>query len=176
MKRVVLILLAWMIFLVPARCQENEKRIVVDCQTPGTLSTLLTYVQQQNVEELYVSGYINKTDIQFVDQVIGFGNLKVVDLGNATSTDGYMAFNFNRHVLDPETGDFYIGVNPVHRLSMPRSEEFKLAVGNYTVIDTLQINSRKVLEANRWGSYFYPDFKKIVLGEGVEILCNGAFF
>lgn len=176
MKRVVLILLAWMVFLISARGQENDKRIVIDCQTPGTLSTLLTYVQQQNVEELYVSGYINKTDIQFVDQVIGFGNLKVVDLGNATSTDGYMAFNFNRHVLDPETGDFYIGVNPVHRLSMPRSEEFKLAVGNYTVIDTLQINSRKVLEANRWGSYFYPDFKKIVLGEGVEILCNGAFF
>lgn len=177
MKRVILILLAWMIFLVPARGQENDKRIVVDCQTPGTLSSLITYVQQQNVEELYVSGYINKTDIQFVDQIIGFGNLKIVDLGNATSIDGYMSFYFNRHVLDPETGDFYVGVNPVKKLSMPHSEEFELSLGGYTVIDTLQINSRKVLRANNSGGYYvyYPDFQKIVLGEGVETICKGAF-
>lgn len=174
MKRVVLILLAWMIFLVPARCQENEKRIVVDCQTPGTLSTLLTYVQQQNVEELYVSGYINKTDIQFVNRVIEFGNLNVVDFCNAMSTDGYVTFSFSRPTVWNEEKQEYQCTNPVHKISMPKTEEFWLSLGGYA--DTIQINSRMVVKANNvTGGYQVEHLKKIVLGEGVEKICNSAF-
>lgn len=174
MKRVVLILLAWMIFLIPARGQENDKRIVVDCQTPGTLSTLITYVQQQNVEELYVSGYIDKTDIQFVNRVIEFGNLNVVDLGDATSTDSYITFDFRRPSVWDEEKQEDQCTNPVHKISMPKTDEFWLSLGGYAWVDTIQINSSVVVRAN---SIVNGPARalKIVLGEGVEKICNGAF-
>lgn len=173
MKRIALVLLAWMMFLIPARCQETVNRINVDCQTPGTLSSLITYVQQQNVEELYVSGYINKTDIQFVNRVIEFGNLNVVDFGNAMSTDGYVTFSFSRPTVWNEEKQEYQCTNPVHKISMPKTDEFSLSLGGYA--DTIQINSKMVVKANSTGGYQATHLKKIMLGEGVEKICHYAF-
>ncbi len=59
--------------------------LTVDNQTPGWLSSLLTYSQQTTIEELILTGYVNKTDIDFVNGLIKNYNLKVLDLSNVTT-------------------------------------------------------------------------------------------
>ena len=40
--------------------------LVIDCQTPGWLSSKINYGDQQTVKNLKVTGYINKTDLNFI--------------------------------------------------------------------------------------------------------------
>ncbi|GEM_PF-924904 len=71
--------------------------LTIDCQTPGWLSSLLTYSQQKTVEELTLTGYVNKTDVDFVNDLIKNYNLKVLDLSNVTTiSDGKEHYLWNK--------------------------------------------------------------------------------
>lgn len=63
----------------------QEKRIVIDNQTPGSLSDRLTYPQQRTVEDMTIKGYINKKDMDFINSLIKDYNLKILDLSNVTT-------------------------------------------------------------------------------------------
>ena len=43
----------------------QDKVMTVDNQTPGWLSSKMTYAQRVAVEDLTVTGYINPTDMEF---------------------------------------------------------------------------------------------------------------
>ena len=71
--------------------------LTVDNQTPGWLSSLLTYSQQTTIEELILTGYVNKTDMDFVNSLIKYYNLKVLDLSNVTTiSDGKEHYLWNK--------------------------------------------------------------------------------
>lgn len=44
--------------------------LVIDCQTPGWLSSMINYGDQQTVRNLKVTGYINDTDMTFIGTLI----------------------------------------------------------------------------------------------------------
>lgn len=49
--------------------------LVVDCQTPGWLSSKIDFGNQQTVRNLKVTGYINATDLKFIGTLIQSRNL-----------------------------------------------------------------------------------------------------
>lgn len=63
----------------------QDKVMTVDNQTPGWLSSKMTYAQQVAVEDLTVIGYINPTDMEFINGLIGKRNLKVLNLYNVVT-------------------------------------------------------------------------------------------
>ena len=64
--------------------------LTVDCQTPGWLSSMIDYADQQTLENIKVTGYINGTDIIFIlTDSIPFAKMNLLQ-------------NKNRIVLNPE--------------------------------------------------------------------------
>lgn len=63
----------------------QDKVMTIDNQTPGWLSSKMTYAQQVAVEDLTVTGYINPTDMEFINGLIGKRNLKVLNLYNVVT-------------------------------------------------------------------------------------------
>ena len=49
--------------------------LVVDCQTPGWLSSKINYGDQQTVKNLKVTGYINNADLKFIGSLISSRSL-----------------------------------------------------------------------------------------------------
>ena len=70
------------------------KSRTIDNQTPGRLSSQFTQTERNEVEELSITGYINITDMSFVNSLIKIYNLKVLDLSNVTTIT-----NGNEHYL-----------------------------------------------------------------------------
>ena len=57
--------------------------LVIDCQTPGWLSSKINYGDQQTVKNLKVTGYVNATDLRFVGTLISNQQLDgKLDLSN----------------------------------------------------------------------------------------------
>jgi uncharacterized protein YjdB len=49
--------------------------LIVDCQTPGWLSSKINYGDQQTVKNLKVTGYINNADLKFIGSLISSRSL-----------------------------------------------------------------------------------------------------
>ena len=82
--------------------------LVVDCQTPGWLSSKINYGDQQTVKNLKVTGYINDEDLRFIGRLTQL-NLNVVDLGEANILGNSWcgAFKHNKE-WSRKTGYWYI--------------------------------------------------------------------
>lgn len=70
-------------------CDAQATTLMVDNQTPGWLSSKINYGDQQTVEDLVISGYINGTDIDFLRSLNIDRNLRgCIDLRNVTIVKG----------------------------------------------------------------------------------------
>lgn len=65
--------------------QAQEKVMTIDNQTPGWLSSKMTYDQQVNVEDLTITGYVNKTDMEFINGLANKRKLKKLNLHNVNT-------------------------------------------------------------------------------------------
>lgn len=174
MKQILLFLMLTVMSVVA----HSESVLSVDCQNPGWLSSLITYPQQQEVEDLTVSGYLNKADIQFINTLIENYKLSRVDLGKSVSTDGYVTFNYSVPIRSEDTNTL-LGYKKLSKISMPQCDSFKLSLGRNSLVDTIQINSRNVEKAygltSNYG-WYNSDIKKVILSEGVEVIGKEAFY
>lgn len=66
--------------------QAQEKVMTIDNQTPGWLSSKMTYEQQVNVEDLTITGYVNETDMKFVCGLIENRKLTSLNLYDVNLT------------------------------------------------------------------------------------------
>lgn len=106
----------------------QDKVMTIDNQTPGWLSSKMTYAQQVAVENLTVTGYINPTDMEFINGLIGKRNLKVLNLYNVVTIDK----DNNDYVL---WGNFIKAGKTLQKLILPKV--FKGGVHFNTKIDSL---------------------------------------
>lgn len=106
----------------------QDKVMTVDNQTPGWLSSKMTYAQQVAVEDLTVTRYINPTDMEFINGLIGKRNLKVLNLYNVVTIDK----ENNDYVL---WGNFIKADKTLQKLILPKV--FKGGVHFNTKIDSL---------------------------------------
>ena len=62
----------------------QSSSVVIDNQVPGWLSSKMTYEEQLAVRELKVTGYINKVDVDFINNLINnYGLNQSLDLYDA---------------------------------------------------------------------------------------------
>lgn len=106
----------------------QDKVMTIDNQTPGWLSSKMTYAQQVAVEDLTVTGYINPTDMEFINGLIGKRNLKVLNLYNVVTIDK----DYNDYVL---WANFIKAGKTLQKLILPKV--FKGGVHFNTKIDSL---------------------------------------
>ena len=106
----------------------QDKVMTIDNQTPGWLSSKMTYAQQVAVENLTVTGYINPTDMEFINGLIGKRNLKVLNLYNVVTIDK----DYNDYVL---WRNFIKAGKTLQKLILPKV--FKGGVHFNTKIDSL---------------------------------------
>ena len=69
------LLLAILLMVICHSTYAQQTSLIVDCQTPGWLSSKINYGDQQTVRDLTVTGYINSTDLLFIGQLITENNL-----------------------------------------------------------------------------------------------------
>ena len=61
-----IIVLCLMMFFVSNFVKSQSLSLEIDCQTPGWLSSKIDYLDQLNVQNLKVTGYLNYTDLSFI--------------------------------------------------------------------------------------------------------------
>lgn len=147
----------------------QDKVMTVDNQTPGWLSSKMTYAQQVAVEDLTITGYINPTDMKFINGLIKNRKVKVLDLnqvrlvsdsGDDVLWDNFMNFSGNSKILQKL-------VLPRHLVSWPFGID--LETSN---IDTLIIDSDVLKNETCWGSH--P--KHLILTNNVTRIARSTFY
>ena len=100
--------------------------LTVDCQTPGWLSSLINYGDQQTLENIKVTGYINGTDIQFIYDLNERSLTGVIDLEDVSMVKGGTLYtnSFPRTIeKDNEMPSslFYDQKKPIRKFIYPKT-------------------------------------------------------
>ena len=182
---------------IEAFCQATS--LVIDNQTPGWLSSKINYGDQQTVEELKVTGYLNGTDFNFLVQLQLDYNLRVIDLTDVNIVKGgenvfissYQDDTGNRHVNEAIItennvlpSNLFLPFINTRKISTPKSVT-NLKTGEMLVnADTVIINGQ-FKEATiyvsyypyRWNYYNLPKYsmKSLELSEGLESVTLYAY-
>ena len=145
--------------------------IEVDNQYPGWLSSKIPFKDQESVKNLTVTGYLNGTDIKFIRELLGDGQLTDLDLSDANIVAGGDASCTTR---DNEVPNFEPLSSSVKKgldfLSLPKSIE-KVSGRIYDGFDTLIIGGKfKILEP-----YWVENINCLLLREGIDSLAASSF-
>lgn len=155
----------------------QETSLEVDCQNPGWLSSLINYGNQQTVQNLKVTGYINSTDLTFIGELIRKHNLNgVLDLEDANivgTTD---------NVIDKG----YFSGHLVHLL-LPKSLVSAVHCLDGVYLDSLTVGGEAMPSIN--GEFFYDNImsggdgirfnkriKNLIIREGVIEIQDNCFY
>ena len=162
----------------------QDTKIVIDNQTPGRLSSLLTYSHQAVVEDLTVTGYVNESDMSFVNNLIKNQKLKILDVTNST-------------LISSEKGENYIwsgflnfgDEKTLQKLKMPKTLKgviWNVYGSDYTPIilshvDTLEMGYEDLSIFTKFQEYRdgesiskYPPLHLILLN-GVKVIPDYCF-
>lgn len=125
--------------------------MTVDCQNPGWLSFLINYGDQQTLENIKVTGYINGTDIKFLRELNLNRSLSgVINLEDANIVAGGESYGGSDNYVNVSTTTqdntispyMFAYLNPIRKVILPKS--ITNYEGNYlflnTKVDTLIIN------------------------------------
>ena len=164
--------------------------LTIDCQTPGWLSSMINYGDQQTLENIKVTGYINGTDIKFIRElnlncrlsgIIDLENVKIVSGGESYGTfnTGYIG-SYNPTTADDTITDFMFAyLNYIKKIILPTN--IKSFSGNHqftnTSVDTLIINGN--MEAIGVGGGYgnkYWGINCIFFPEGLNYIDLGFLF
>ena len=161
----------------------QDKVMTIDNQTPGWLSSKMTYAQQVAVEDLTITGYINPTDLEFVNGLIQKRNLKVLNLYDAVT-------------IDEDNNDYYLWTRFVQtqgkilqKLVWPKKVKWQKEI-SVSTIDTLYvvchndtkvsgiINNVVLMEGTDTvpGKGFYVTLNSIKLPNSLRVLAYDAFY
>ena len=165
MKRLFLL---WTMLAISALSFAQATDLVVDCQTPGWLSSKINYGDQQTVRNLKVTGYVNAVDMQFIGTLIQKQKLDgCVDLSNVYVTD--------------ENKDNYFGVNTfamnqndsIKCLILPRVLKGATNCLSRLHVDTLDCNWD--LNYAKIDQFGIGNVDCIILGEKIDSIPANAF-
>ena len=140
--------------------------LVVDCQTPGWLSSKINYGDQQTVKNLKVTGYVNTTDLEFIGSLTQNSLNGVIDLSEVTIIGN--TWNGSFKILSQSWGSDYTYclqklIIPKNLKSYHEPEGETYGVG-ITTIDTLVFNSM----ITRIDHQFYRKINHLLLGENID--------
>ena len=153
--------------------------LTIDCQTPGWLSSMINYGDQQTLENIKVTGYINGTDLSFLGSlntnqllhgVINLEEVHIVAANNSENnklTKGY----FGGHI---------------QHLILPKSLVSAKECLTGATLDTLTLGGESLPSINSHMFYktiyqndgirFNESVKCLILREGVTTIERCAFY
>lgn len=171
----------FLFLLIGIVAKAQQTTLTIDNQTPGWLSSKINYGDQQTVENLTITGYLNAEDMQFIGTLITNQSLnKRLDLtyANIVSNDGddflgENAFNINWSL----EGNDRIGY-----LAFPMSlKESYRCMGRYLIADTLVVGGTSMHIIKEY-AFSYTDrrstnynIKTLILREGTDSIADYAF-
>lgn len=145
----------------------QQEELVIDCQNPGWLSSMIQYGNQKTLKKIIVTGYINTDDVKFLKDLVTKHSLQHIDLENVRIVgvvdDSFTSglFSFRSEIDNP---DYYLPF-----LSLPKYvKNSKEALGS-AQIDTLIVGSEEMPNLSfesQYGCYV----KHIYIREGVKIV------
>lgn len=161
MKQIYIFLVCLLAFL---NVNAQDKVMTIDNQTPGWLSSKMTYAQQVAVEDLTITGYINPTDMKFVNGLINQRKLKVLNINQVHLVDD----NNNDDVF---WQDFIDCRKPLQKLVMPST----LVYNGSSSLDATNIDSL-IIDADVLASRYLERFPKhLLLTEHITRIPSSAF-
>ena len=163
--------------------------LTVDCQTPGWLSNQIVFSDQQTLENIKVTGYINGTDIKFLRELNTQRSLSgVIDLEDANIVSGgesYGTFSSTAYITADNTITDYMfaNLNSLRKVILPKSTTaFNNNAHQFagTSVDTLIING-SMESLNIGSSYYVSGYKYwktrcIYFPEGIKTISFGSLF
>lgn len=172
MKKVLLLLIVSLCINLHAQ----ETKLVIDNQNPGWLSSLISYPQQNTLEELIVTGFVNKADMDFINGIINNHNLKVLDLDAVNLAEAEYGDGVIWHDFIKINGD-----RSLQKICLPRNINNNIGgiiINNKGSIDSLVISTEDInnitLSLSLTVIYSRPP-KYLILSEGVKNIPNYAF-
>ncbi len=141
---------------------QGQKRIELNNQTPGWMSSLLTYPQQQEVEEIKVTGYINQIDINFLKDLTSL-SLKSIDIYDA---DIVKYNNYPANTLKDKFFEREPNAKFINKFVLPKNiENVETNAFHLIYVDTLVVGFENIkTKMPMTGGYI----KNLILLEGVK--------
>ena len=162
--------------------------LVVDCQTPGGLSSKINYGDQQTVKNLKVTGYVNDTDLKFILTLLKTNLDGTLDLGDVEfvgdSWEGlYGGDSWNGLFGGPLSVESDI---QIHKLVYPKNltsyherRVYKTNRTEYCEVFPMSVDSlifdTKVKAIDSETFYVHRKINHLIIGESVESIGNNAF-
>lgn len=153
--------------------------LTVDCQNPGWLSNLIPFNDQQTVENLKLSGYVNYSDLEFIGTLMSKYSLRgVIDLENV-------------NIVGSTTDKDNIISDCPFKKSVKHLKFPKTLVSARKCIDNIKADtitfggeSLPVISSGCFyhtiigddGIRFIKNVKHLILREGVTTIGRGAFY
>ena len=164
----------------------QESILTVDNQTPGWLSSLMTYSQQVEVEDLTVTGYVNETDMDYLCDLVKRRKLSKLNLYDVNVIPNEGIDNILWEGFLKDTGQRTLSklVLPVHVIGRFTSDIIQC------VVDTVIVSSPNTFLLREWDgtinnvygyngsiNFFKKAPKYVKLLEGVTMLkTNDLYF
>lgn len=164
--------------------------LTIDCQTPGWLSSMINYTDQQTVVDLTITGYLNTVDMNFIGTMMKLHSLKRLDLENVdiVSSDAEKQNVLTKDIFD--IGSQYEChmdkiLLPLSIKKIWQSPQVDVAgcFSNYLYVDTLVMGGpamptieNSVYGKMNLGSKFCIRVKCLILREGVETIADRCFY
>lgn len=147
--------------------------LVVDNQTPGWLSSKIPFKDQESVKNLTVTGYLNGTDIKFINDLFNSRRLTHLDLTDAYIVSGGDAYYSKYTTKDNELTPymFYASkeTKSIDFLATPKSTVKENKFLNYNFyVDTLIVGGKE--KSFNPGSVYdrFMMVNRLVIREGIE--------
>lgn len=155
-------------------CMGQATSIVIDNQTPGWLSSKISYGDQQTVKNLKVTGYVNTTDLAFIGTLMRNSLNGYLDLTDIVVTNQEVLYLKGYLTSGSECETMFKTSGNLNKLSLPKSFP---SVSPYLlpgiVVDTLEYGSEigNILPEYLADNSFYGTNscpKVLILREGVR--------
>lgn len=163
MKRLVLL---FMTICISQMTFAQATDLVVDCQAPGWLSSKINYGDQQTVQNLKVTGYINDDDIKFIGTLIKMNLHGVLDLGDVSMVGNTLDGDFG---LPATGGVFYYSLQ---KMVFPKTLESYNGWDGNMKADSVVFDTKIQVVKN---TYFRSkNIQHLILGENVIMVNSYA--
>ena len=158
--------------------------LVIDNQTPGWLSSKINYGDQQTVENLKITGYINTTDLKFIGQLIRNRSLHGrIDLFDAhiVKENVEASSNWEDNYLGSIDGGncFGLGAYPrdsIRSFVFPKSLKKAGSPLNNLHVDSVYINCDIHYANNGFiGGSSQTEVEYLIFGENIDSIPDKAF-
>ena len=179
------LLLAILLMVICHSTYAQQTSLIVDCQTPGWLSSKINYGDQQTVRDLTVTGYINSTDLLFIGQLITENNLdgkldlEDVNIIGTEKNEKDNVLASNMFGVEWASGKDF---NLKHLILPLSATKSSTCLGRYLSVDTLtaggyamHVITKDAFSSFDGGTEHNFNITNLILREGTDSIMDYAF-